>query len=58
MTIVKKNPALAIGVLYILGVLVTAIHLSRFAIYDLDLTKIRYVFAGGMCAFFLLLRIA
>jgi hypothetical protein len=52
MEMLKKNPALMVGVLYILGVLVTAIHLSRFAIYDLDLTKIRYIFAGALCCYF------
>jgi uncharacterized Tic20 family protein len=56
METIKKNPALAFGALYILGVLVTAIHLSRFAIYDLDLTKIRYIFAGAVCSFYLVLR--
>lgn len=54
---IKKNPALAAGAFYVLGVLVTAIHLSRFAIYDLDLTKVRYIFAGVVCCYFIVLRI-
>lgn len=54
---IKKNPALAVGALYVLGVLVTAVHLSRFAIYDLDLTKVRYIFAGAVFCYFIALRI-
>lgn len=57
MDLIKKNPALAIGVLYVLGILVTAIHLNRFAISDLDLTKVRYIFAGAVCCYFLALRL-
>lgn len=57
MDIDKSRAALLFGAFYVLGVLVTAIHLSRFGIYDFDLTKVRYIFAGVTCAFFLLLRI-
>lgn len=53
----KSNPALCAGLLYTLGVFITALHLNRFGISDLDLTRIRYVFAGAVFCYFLLLRV-
>ena len=54
----QKSVALLAGGVYVLGVLVTAIHLSRFAVFDLVLARVTYVFAGAVCAFYLLLRLS
>lgn len=53
----KSSPALLAGSLYTLGVFITALHLSRFGISELDLTRVRYVFTGAAFCYFLLLRI-
>jgi hypothetical protein len=52
-----SNPAILAGSLYTLGVFITALHLSRFGISELDLTRVRYVFAGAGFCYFLLLRV-
>ena len=53
---IQKNAAFLAGAFYALGILVTAIHLSRFAVFDLILTKVTYVLAGAVCVFYLILR--
>jgi hypothetical protein len=58
MNTLKSNPALLVGALYTIGIFITALHLSRFGISDLDLTRIRYVFAGVVFCYFLVLRLA
>ena len=53
----QKTLAISGVTLYILGVIVTAIHLSRFGVFDVVLTKITYLLAGGVCALYLLIRV-
>lgn len=57
MNTLKSNPALLAGSLYTLGIFITALHLSRFGISDLDLTRVRYIFAGVAYCYFLVLRL-
>ena len=53
----QKSTALAVAVMYTLGVIVTATHLSRFGVFDLELAKVAYLLAGGVCLFYLLVRL-
>ena len=52
----QKNATFMAGAFYVLGVLVTSIHISRFAVFDLDLAKLNYALAGAVCFLYLLLK--
>ena len=55
---IQKNLAISAATLYALGVIVTAIHLSRFGVFDLTLAKVTYLLAGGVCTFYVVIRLS
>jgi hypothetical protein len=49
---------LLLGGAYIIGFVVSSIHLSRFGVYDLAIAKISYISSGMVCLGFLAVQVA
>jgi hypothetical protein len=54
----RNSALLAVAVLYVLGAVVTAVHLGRLGIREVSAVKVNYLFCGAVCAVYLALRIS
>lgn len=50
-----RSFAVALGVFYVLGFLVVNAHLNRYGVFDLDIANVRYLAAGAVYTFYLVL---